>query len=164
MTDPAPVLRPACLADASAIFTLSEEVERVHREQHPELFRPEAAARIDPGFVERSLSDPNVGLLVAALKGVVLGFVRVVATRTPEGHALTPRSFARVDEVAVAVHARRQGIGKLLLAAAEGWARAQQLPAMEVTVWAFNEAASELYEKQGFSVLRQYLRKEFSPV
>ena len=58
---------------------------------------------------------------------------------------------------------RRQGVGRALLDAAEAWARAQHLPAMEVTVWAFNAAASQLYEKQGFGVLRRYLRKEFSP-
>ena len=50
-----------------------------------------------------------------------------------------------------------------MLEAAEGWARSQGLPAMEVTVWAFNQAASQLYEKHGFGVLRQYLRKQLDP-
>ncbi len=154
-------IRVATARDALAIFALSEELERVHREQHPELFR--SAIVIDPAFVERSLADASVGMFVAESGVGVCGFVRVVATRTPEGHSLLPRSFARVDELAVALNARREGIGKLLLEAAEGWAREQQLPAMEVTVWAFNEAASQLYEKQGFGVLRRYLRKPLEP-
>lgn len=156
-------IRIATALDAPAILALSEELERVHREHHPGLYRSAEALVIDSTFVARSLGDPNVGLLVAASGGVVCGFVRVVATRTPEGHALLARSFARVDELAVAPDARRNGVGNSLLEAAEGWARSQGLPAMEVTVWAFNQAASQLYEKHGFGVLRQYLRKQLDP-
>ncbi len=113
-------IRIATALDAPAILALSEELERVHREHHPGLYRSAEALVIDSTFVARSLGDPNVGLLVAASGGVVCGFVRVVATRTPEGHALLARSFARVDELAGRARCASQRSGKFVAGSGGG--------------------------------------------
>ncbi len=89
----------------------------------------------------------------------VVGFVRVVEAHTPAGGLLLPRRFGLVDDLAVAPGARHAGIASELVHAAEVWARERRLPALEVTAWAFNVPAQRLYAKQGFTVLRHYLRK-----
>jgi GNAT superfamily N-acetyltransferase len=167
MTRKGCLVRPAELSDVLSILELCAELDHTHREQHPELFPPGRLAFRDAAWVERALADPAVGLFVAELKGAgspgVSGFVRVVDVQTPGAGALASRRFGLVDDLAVATGARRAGLATELLAAAEDWTRKRGLEAMEVTVWAFNLPAQELYEKNGFGVLRHYLRKRLMP-
>lgn len=167
MDEEIPVIRPAEKSDGEAIVALYAEMDRTHRERHPELVNPTTAIVRDAGFVEELLSQPHSAVLVAETSdaGVrrVSGLVRVIEVTTPEGRPLASRRFALVDDLVVAVDARRRGLASLLLSAVEEWARARGLPAMEATVWAFNEPMLELCEKRGAAVLRYYVRKPLEP-
>ena len=50
----------------------------------------------------------------------------------------------------VAVDARRQGVGRALLAAAVDWARSNGVRKIELHVFPWNEPAIQLYERFGF--------------
>lgn len=116
------------------------------------------------GWVESTLTDPKVGVFVATLPSAdaAVGFARVVDVQTPGTSVLLPRRFGLVDELVVMPEHRRAGVARALLAEVEGWARLRGLGALEVTVWAFNQAAHEVYAKDGFSILRHYLRKSLA--
>jgi len=156
------VVRSAQPGDVSSIVHLHRELERVHRTAHPELYQ-ERDETADVAAVEQSLRDPKVGIFVAQRKAATVSFVhgmvRVVEARTPPGHTLAPRTFGLVDELFVSTSVRRERVATLLLDAAELWARSRGLPALEVTVWAFNLGAMSLYREQGFDMLRHYMRK-----
>ncbi len=155
------VVRTAVVGDIPALLVLYHELHETHRVQHPELFP--ATVATDPAAVERMLRDNRVGFLVAEFESEtgakLAAFLRVVDTLTPEGGALLSRRFGLVDEVVVLAEYRRLGIASLLLSHAERWASERGLPALEVTVWAFNQEAKDLYLKRGFSTLRHYLRR-----
>ncbi len=157
-----PFVRRGEPGDIPSILALYTELDDVHRQQHPELYPPDGVRRDRVG-VERSLGDPHVGLFVAGLGSAasspVSGFVRIVDVQTPDGGILAPRRFGLVDDLVVTAAAPRHGLAKALLGASEDWARERGLKALEVTVWAFNLAAEDLYRKDGFDVLRHYLRK-----
>jgi ribosomal protein S18 acetylase RimI-like enzyme len=159
------MIRQAELGDASKILELYEELEDVHRSHHPQLYRSTPGFH-DQAWVEAALQDPHVGILVAdgTADGspALSGFVRIVDVQTPEGRVLIPRRFGLVEDLVVAQAYRRNGVATDLLRAAETWAMSRGLPALEVTVWAFNRGAQNLYEKNGFSVLRHYFRKQLT--
>jgi GNAT superfamily N-acetyltransferase/uncharacterized glyoxalase superfamily protein PhnB len=58
---------------------------------------------------------------------------------------------AHVSVLAVAVEAEGQGVGRLLLEAAEGWARDQGLGMLTLNVFVGNDRARAVYERIGFA-------------
>lgn len=103
-----------------------------------------------------SADNPPEHHLVAALDGVVVGYVRLrPPTPLPENaHVLGIFGFA--------VHpaARGRGIGSRLLAAAEDVARRRGTRKLMLRVLSHNEVARRLYERHGF-VVEGVLREEF---
>jgi diamine N-acetyltransferase len=151
-------IRPAVAQDIPKLLLLYRELEETHRLHHPDLFAV-TITRAEKS-VERSLADAGVGFFVADFETAGVGaFVRVVDTQTPEGGVLLSRRFGLVDELVVSPEYRRSGVASLLITAAEQWATEREIPALEVNVWAFNQAAQNLYAGHGFSPLRHYLRK-----
>jgi len=159
MADPTTLVRPATVSDTARLLHMYRELDETHRLQHPQLF-PTTVER-DATRVESMLRDPKVGVFVATLPSFhdPVGFARVLDVQTPDGSVLLPRRFGLVDELVVMPEHRRAGVATALLLEVEAWARQRGIGALEVTVWAFNNAARELYAKEGFSIFRHYLCK-----
>jgi diamine N-acetyltransferase len=158
-----PLIRSATPADIPSLLRLFSELDELHRQQFPEMF-PASVSR-DAGWLEKTLGEEKIGFFVAEveseLQTLVVGFVRVSDVQTPDNGVLLSRRFGLVDDLVVTEAQRRSGIASALLQAVEAWAHARGIGALEVTVWAFNQAAQDLYANQGFAPLRQYLRKVF---
>jgi ribosomal protein S18 acetylase RimI-like enzyme len=154
------IVRPAVAGDAATILGLYAELDELHRRKHPELYSSPLPVRT-VAWLEGKLLEPHTTFLVADAGSAanVIGFAQLVEIHTPQGLPLRARRFCLLDALAVTEGFRRRGAGKALLAAAEAWARERSLESVEVTVWSFNDAALELYRADGFSPLRQYLRK-----
>jgi ribosomal protein S18 acetylase RimI-like enzyme len=89
---------------------------------------------------------PNTAVLIAEhTDGRRLGFislkVREDVTGVERGH---------VADLAVAEDARRLGVGRALVHAAEGWASRLGLSTLSLDVWTTNERAVAFYESLGF--------------
>jgi RimJ/RimL family protein N-acetyltransferase len=94
---------------------------------------------------------PDAALLVAESDGELVG--RLSVMRDPH-----PSSTHVADlGLMVAASQRRQGIGSLLLVAAEVWATSANVTKLELHVFPHNEPAMALYEKLGYE--REGLRK-----
>jgi GNAT superfamily N-acetyltransferase len=158
------IVRLATVNDLPHLLRLYHELDETHRSRHPELF-PTSIER-DPARIESMLGDSQMRILVATLpaddSGLVVGFARAIDVRTPGNGILLARRFVLVDELAVMPEHRRAGVASALLSEVEVWARQLGIDALEVTVWAFNQAASELYAQRGFSTMRHYLRKSLA--
>lgn len=90
-------------------------------------------------------------ILVAECDGLVVGMVSVYAA-VPFTDIDDPRgTYALVGDLVVRVDARRAGIGKLLLAAAENHARAHGASELRVEMLSANGAAVRLYREAGFT-------------
>ncbi len=153
-------IRRAQATDALRLIELYAELDLHHREAHPEMYAAAYAPR-DEAWVREMLADPKAGFFVSELeRGDVSGFARVLEVQTPAGLVLAPRRFGLLDELVVTRAARRAGTATALLSACEEWSRQRGLPAIEVTVWAFNDAARQLYENRGFQPMRHYYRKQ----
>jgi ribosomal protein S18 acetylase RimI-like enzyme len=94
--------------------------------------------------------------LIAQTPGERLGFVLLMNELPDE---VTGQRQAFVAFMAVEPHARRRGVGRLLLDAAEAEARARGLPAIALMVTEDNDAARALYAAAGFATERRLLCK-----
>jgi GNAT superfamily N-acetyltransferase len=129
----APQVRNARVEDAAAMAVLAGELG------YP---TPAAvmAARLG-GLLDR----PNRHIRVAEADGVLLGWIEV-------GRRLTLDSDERVEilGLVVASAARGRGIGRLLVADAEAWARSLGLPTLVVRSNVLREGSHPFYRHLGF--------------
>jgi len=99
---------------------------------------------------EGFLGEP--AFLIAELDGELLGYV--VADWTPN----YGRDFGHIKDLAVHPDARRHGLGRLLLRHAVSRLLVEGVTRIKLEVRASNEAAQQLYNDEGFSVVRRMPR------
>jgi RimJ/RimL family protein N-acetyltransferase len=143
-------VRRADPADAAALVELASAVGA----------EPEGWLLSDARW--RSVGDERRYL--RALRGSGLGAVLVaerdggIVGRLSLGRDAHPSSSHVADlGLMVAQAHRRTGVGSVLLAAAEAWARPAGIGKLELHVFPYNEAAIALYEKAGYE--REGLRR-----
>ena len=92
------------------------------------------------------LPDGNALLVAESADGERAGLVYLERMfdyfRRPHGH---------VGILAVAAEAEGQGVGRLLMEAAEQWAREQKLEMLSLNVFATNDRARRVYERLGYT-------------
>jgi RimJ/RimL family protein N-acetyltransferase len=136
-------VRRATPSDAGALVELAE---RVGREDGRWIlgtgpWRPVADER---RYLRTTERHPDAAVYVAEDEGVIVG--RLSLSRDPH-----PASRHVADlGLMVAESHRRQGVGRMLLEQAVGWARASAVAKLELHVFPWNEPALGLYTSFGF--------------
>ena len=98
-----------------------------------------------------SLADqPGNRVLVAASDDGVAGWVHVFAAYRVESDG-----FAELGGLVVRETLRGSGLGRLLVEAAEGWAREAGLGQMRVRSYAVREATHRFYAHLGYATAKQ---------
>jgi len=82
-----------------------------------------------------------------------------VWARVPSEPDEPGRPYAFVSDLAVRERLRGRGVGRALLTAAEGHARAHGAPLLRLDVLAGNDGARRLYERSGFDARRVEMAK-----
>ncbi|MGR8010980.1 N-acetyltransferase family protein [Streptomyces hypolithicus] len=135
-----PLIRPAAAADEKALGDLDRatwspvhSVQPMPRPPHPPFF--------DEGH-------PPENILVAELGGAVVGYLRMV----PPTPLASNAHVLQIQGLAVAAHARGQGVGRALLRASLDEARRRGATRMTLRVLGHNAPARALYAAEGFAV------------
>lgn len=131
-------IRPARPTDAGAIAALATQ-----------LGYPSSADEV--GVRMQALEgSKSSALLVAELDGAVVGWVGVAEQLTVEGGTSAEITGLVVDE-----GHRGRGIGEILAAAAETWARARGVKRLRVRSNVVRERAHRFYERLGYTVIKR---------
>ena len=152
-------IRQATPQDYEALLPLFEDIDALHRQQHPERFQKPAGPARDRDFFLTALADEQAGFFVAEVSGELVGHVRVIVRDTPPVPILKPRRFAHIDEIVVRAAYRGRGVGHLLMEQAEAWARSQGAVSIELGVYAFNHEAQEFYRGLGYAPFHLLMNK-----
>jgi diamine N-acetyltransferase len=160
-------IRAARGDDIPAIVALFGIVDDLHTAAVPWAFRGSSAVpRSSAGnagsapSIEELIAGPRTAILVAVAADRVVGHLVVELMTIPSDRPPhVARSFAVIHDLIVAPEARRQGIGRELIAEAERWAKERGVSAVELTVWSFNEDALRLYEELGYETQLRRLRR-----
>ena len=135
---PTPLIcRGIAVKDVPGIFRLCHELGY---EPHQTGFGDRIADIIErPGNAVFVAADAEDGLL---------GFIHVFIR-----HAIEIEPCAEIQALVVACSARRQGAAKLLVGAAEEWARAEGLQWLSLYCSSYRDAAHDFYRAQGFDAV-----------
>ena len=142
-----PVLRAATPSDEPFLLGLTS---RLADFPLPPWRTGEEIARADDAILLAALHRPdpkNLILIAEEPAGQPVGYV-FASTDTDY---FTRRDHAHVEVVAVAPVVERTGLGRLLLEAAETWARSRGYESITLNVFARNQRAIRVYERLGYA-------------
>ncbi|GAB2510821.1 GNAT family N-acetyltransferase [Lysobacter humi (ex Lee et al. 2017)] len=141
----APQVRPVQAGDREAVLAL---VPRLAATGTPPGRDRAQVEQADVASLREALAAPtaDAAVLVAELDGAVAGFIHVRTVRD----YYTQAGITHVSDVVVAAHAEGRGIGRLLMDAAERWARDRGHALVQLYVLPENVPARSLYEKAGY--------------
>ncbi|HOQ99329.1 MAG TPA: GNAT family N-acetyltransferase [Anaerolineae bacterium] len=153
------VVRRARSEDYTALCGLLDEVDRLHRERLPAIFRVPTGPARSPAYIEELLRDPQALVLLAELDGRAAGCVVALLRSRPPLPFFVPASIVIVDSLAVDPAHRRLGIGRALLAEVDAWARQNGASSVELNVYEFNEDAIAFYRALGYETLMRRMER-----
>lgn len=153
-------IRTATTHDLEWLKVIQREIQQLHAAAHPEIFRSASDADLSSAM-RKIIADPEQYAWVAAEKDALWGFAVAHITDTSENPYRQPARIGHVDQIAVLQSARRQGVGRALLAEIRHFMRQQGCASLVLDVLEFNVDALAFYRAEGFADLR---RRLFSPL
>ena len=146
-------VRRAAVPDLDAVLRLRLALLREHPD-HPIYgrLRRDVDDRARELFASQ-LRSPTDCIFLAEQEGDAVGILRCV--ESIGSPLLDPARYAYVSSVYVAPAARRRGVLRAMLRAAEEWARARQLDQMRLHNVAGSETAERAWTALGFGVVEQ---------
>jgi ribosomal protein S18 acetylase RimI-like enzyme len=145
--------------DAAAVRACFLELQEFERALEPTL---PAGAAVADAYLRRMFdrcAQWDGAVFVAVVAGEEVGFVSVWARVPQEELDEAPGEYAAISDLVVHPEFRRRGLGRMLLAEAERYARTHGAATLKIGVLARNAAARRLYEALDFVDYRVQLAK-----
>ena len=146
MQDP---VRPAETRDIPALLALLVQVNRVHSEGRPDLFKPET--KYGAEGLRAVIANPDTPVFVYEDEaGRVLGHGFCVMQHAG-GRLMAEHSTLYIDDICVDENARGLGVGRALCEHILAYAREKGCYNVTLNVWNCNPGAMAFYDRLGFS-------------
>ncbi len=149
------MIRSAIEKDLPQINKLREQVNRIHVEARPDIFKAGFDKELQDHAAWYLTSETN-DILVDERDGEIVGMVMLDFISKPESPYGLAREFCHVAEICVDENWRRKGVAHGLMEAVKAEAKKRGLKKIELDVWSFNDAL-QFYEAEGFRVFRRFL-------
>ena len=150
--------------DADALRACVIELQEWERGFEPSM--PEGRAMVDAYVaLQRARCVAWSGrILMADLDGKVVGYACIWARVPSDEPDDDPRDYAYLGDLLVRNAHRRKGVGRLLLQAAEAYARSAGVHVLRVGVLARNRSARSFYYDNGFGDQEIEMLKPLVPI
>ena len=156
-------VRRASEADAEAISLLNTDVQNLHADMMPELFKAPGPDTFPPTAAQMLLANPNNFIFIAELDSEPVGYAYaelIHQVETPLRHAWDE---IHLHHISVRPGHRRSGIASSLLDCVHAAAREIGVDFLTVQVWTFNEGSQAFFRRHGFTTYMLRLWKQPLP-
>lgn len=143
-------IRQAVSSDSLLLSSLCMDVQRLHAENHPDIFKMPESDDFAASFLEEMLADPMTRVFIAEENGEAMGYILCQLIERPESPFTYARRFLHIDHISVRPNAQRHGIGKALMNRVEELAREIGVTKIQLDSWDFNTEAHHFFERLGF--------------
>ncbi len=143
-------IRLATRDDAEVISALNVDVQRLHAEALPHLFKPPSADTFSPSAFLELLADPNNYIYLASMDGEAVGYIYAEHRRQPETASRYAMESLYIHHISVRPDYRTKGVGNALVRAVKELANDAGITTIALDVWSFNTSAKGFFEKHGF--------------
>ena len=144
--------------DYPAIDLFMQELHTLHVEARPDIYAPLAHPYSKEEFSEIVEDGNHIAIAVKDEENHIVGFG--IATLRNKSGMVAGLKTAYVEDIFVCKEYRRQGITKKIFEQLEKQSKEQGAERIDLMVWAFNEAALELYQSMGMKPQRYIFEKK----
>lgn len=142
-------VRFACEKDIPQMDSLLYQVERVHQQGRPDLFK-EGAKKYTDNELKAMLKDKTKPIFAAVDENDVMkGYAFCVFQEHKGDNVLTDIKTLYIDDLCVGENCRGQHIGSVLYEAVKKFAKEQGCYNVTLNVWECNPSARNFTKKQG---------------
>ncbi|WP_294408485.1 GNAT family N-acetyltransferase [uncultured Ruminococcus sp.] len=142
-------VRMAQEKDIPQINSLLYQVERVHQQGRPDLFK-EGAKKYNDEQLKEMLKDSTRPILAAANDDDVMqGYAFCIFQEHKNDNVLTDIKTLYIDDLCVDENCRGQHVGTLLYEAVKKFAKESGCYNVTLNVWECNSSAMKFYQKVG---------------
>ena len=149
-------IRKAEKKDIPGILNLLVQVDMVHHNGRPDIFKPGFSKELQD-HIRTIWNDPRQRIVVDERDGVLCGFAVLNHITRPENPFMRVRDYLDIDEFCVDKAYRRTGVGTELIDFVRTYAKESGFDRIELNMWEFNRDALLFYESVGFQTYRRYM-------
>ncbi len=143
------LVRRAKEEDIPRILELLYQVDMVHHEGRPDLFKG-PATKYNAEELEEIFKDDRTPVFVCVNEdGMVLGHLFGIFKQVLDDSVQTDIKTLYIDDICVDEKARGQGVGKTLYEFIRGFAKQEDCYNITLNVWSCNPGAMKFYESMG---------------
>lgn len=143
-------IRQAISTDSLRLSSLCMDVQSLHAEHHPDIFKIPQNEDFAVSFFDELLSDPATHIFIAEKDGEALGCILCKLVERQENPFTFVMRYLLVDQISVRPEAQGQGVGAALIKQAETLAKELNVRRIQLDSWGFNTKAHAFFEKMGF--------------
>ena len=147
------MIRRAILSDIDRLNDLLYQVQQLHAEQRPDIFRL-GAKKYTSEELAAIIADDNTPIFVYEEDGLVMGYAFCIYQVTEESPQVFYRKVLYIDDLCVDAPYRRRHIGEKLYAFVLDTARETGCDSVTLNVWSVNPSAERFYRKMGMEPLK----------
>ncbi|MBR3271159.1 MAG: GNAT family N-acetyltransferase [Clostridia bacterium] len=140
-------IRRAEPRDIPAVLRLLQQVNLVHHQGRPDLFR--LATKYGAEDLSAIFSNDDAPVFVYDEDGAILGHAFCQIQTVQNDRLLCDRKTLYVDDICVDEAARSRGVGKALYTHVREYARSLGCYNLTLNVWSCNPNALHFYERMG---------------
>ena len=142
-------VRRAETRDITSILELLVQVDMVHHEGRPDLFKG-PATKYNEEELKEIIRDDNASVFVCVNdEGDVLGHAFCIFKQVTGNSVLTDIRTLYIDDICVDERSRGSGVGKALFEYVKSFAKENGFYNITLNVWTCNPGAMKFYENMG---------------
>lgn len=142
----------AKVEDVSVIAEIAYQTGKKHEEILPNYFKL-SSAEGQKKFLQEAIESEYSEVFKAVKDNKIVGYLVLYIWDHPAEYFVYPE-FGYIGSLGVIEKYRCQGIGTLLIKAAEKWCKEHNIGAIELEVFVFNKEAERLYANLGYSEMK----------
>lgn len=147
------MIRRAINADIGRLNDMLYQVQRLHAEGRPDIFKL-GAKKYTKEELEKIIADDHTPIYVYEENGEVMGYVFCIYQITRENEQVHARKVLYIDDLCVDEPYRRKHIGEKLYEYVLEVARENGCNSVTLNVWDVNPSAASFYRKMGMQPLK----------
>jgi len=136
-------------SDTELLATLNHDVQKIHHNIEPELFKPYDKDNMKKLF-DDMLEDEKNSAYVAYFDEVVAGYMLLSKKYNEANYFKESYATIQIDQICVESDFKGKGIGKSLVDFAKTYAKELDISRIEMNYWTKNNNSGEFFRSRGF--------------
>lgn len=151
-------IRQATKQDAEIISKLNADVQQIHADAYPHLFKQPSTDSFPPATACEILSKPDNHIFIGEVGGAAIGYIYAQILNLPENPFRYATRQIYIHHISISPVYQKHGYGEKFVEAVKDLAKERGITNIGLDVWSFNTNATRFFEKQGFTIYNQRMR------